>query len=185
MIIEKLSYWPSPKRLTILAIISLVIFFISYFTMNYFHSLANDPVTNIFETQLSFSAEFMRWQYASMGEGIEYYRWVAITDYGFMVGYGLLIFCLALKISRKFAIHSKPRDIGSVMALFGLVAAGLDAIENAFILAMLSDPTGFPDFLAIAHSSFALVKWTLGFIAVLYILGASSYYFLIIRKTSD
>ncbi|MHA1148327.1 MAG: hypothetical protein ACTSR8_08780 [Promethearchaeota archaeon] len=182
MNLDKLSYWPSPKRLTLLTLISLTILFISYFIMNYFHSLTNDPVTNIFESQLSFNAEFMRWQYATMGERIKYYRWVAIIDYGFMVGYGLLIFCLALSIARKFPIHSKSREIGFVMSLFGFIAACLDALENVFILAMLSDPTGFPEFLAISHSSFALVKWTLGFIAVFYILIAFLYYLIPFRK---
>lgn len=178
MNLNKLSDWPSPKKVNLLTLLSLILFFLSYCIMTYFHSLANDPVQNIFESQLSFSAEFMKWQYSSMGEGIKYYRWVAITDYGFMLGYGLLIFCLALTIARKFDFDSKWRHSGYVMAIFGIIAAGLDAIENGFILAMLIDPSGFPDFLAIAHSSFALVKWTLGFIAVGYILLALFYYIL-------
>ncbi|MHA1885906.1 MAG: hypothetical protein ACW96S_12685, partial [Promethearchaeota archaeon] len=47
-------------------------------------------------------------------------------------------------------------------------AACCDAIENGFILAMLTDPVGFPDYWAIFHSVFALIKWILLFTIIIW-----------------
>ncbi|HEY0088752.1 MAG TPA: hypothetical protein VGB37_07910, partial [Candidatus Lokiarchaeia archaeon] len=66
-----------------------------------------------------------------------------------------------LIISRKFNENSKMRNSCLLVAIFGPIAACCDAMENVFILLMLSDPQGFPNVWAITHSWFALVKFIL------------------------
>lgn len=52
----------------------------------------------------------------------------------------------------------------------GVIVAFCDGIENIFILAMLTDPLSFPDFWAITHSIFALIKWILLFLVIFWII---------------
>lgn len=46
----------------------------------------------------------------------------------------------------------------------------MDAIENAFLLVMLSNPLEFPNWLGIAYSSFASAKLSLFFIGVVWLI---------------
>ena len=103
-------------------------------------------------------------------------------DYGFMVAYGSGFFAIALIISRKFEENTKWRNTGYFAALAAIIAACLDACENAFILLTLTDPTGFPDAWAIAHSSFALLKWIFLMFAIMWALSAALYYLLVVKR---
>ena len=116
------------------------------------------------ESQLSFSGAVLKEHYR--GTNITYYRIVQILDYIYMVAYGMLAFSLVLTLSRKFDEDSFWSNSGHLIAILGIVAACCDATENAFILMMLSDPTGFPDIWAIIHSCFALVKFILLFTCI-------------------
>ncbi|MEJ2295266.1 MAG: hypothetical protein P8Y23_10920, partial [Candidatus Lokiarchaeota archaeon] len=55
-------------------------------------------------------------------------------------------------------------------AFLGILAALCDTGENAFILAMLSNPLGFPDKWAMIQSIFALIKWILLLVCILWII---------------
>ena len=100
-----------------------------------------------------------------------------------MVAYGTLAFSLVLTITRKFDNDSFWGKSGPKIAILGIVAACCDAIENAFILMMLSDPTGFPDIWAIIHSCFALVKYILLVICIAWAIIAALT--LLIKKKSS
>ncbi|MGV9171865.1 MAG: hypothetical protein ACOC44_06820 [Promethearchaeia archaeon] len=145
-----------PKRLLIL---SILVLFIIYPIMGYFFMVAGSPA-NIMESQLSFSADYMKQYYASIAD-LNTYRIAEILDYGFMVSYGLLSFSLAFIIGRSFEKGTVWRSSGMIAAFLALIAPSCDALENMFILLMLENPTRFPDFYALAHSSFALIKWIL------------------------
>jgi hypothetical protein len=73
-------------------------------------------------------------------------------------------------VARKYGKSAKLGQITVIMAIFGVIAALYDAFENIFILAMLSDPIVFPDYWAITHSVFALIKWILLFTSIAWIL---------------
>jgi len=105
-----------------------------------------------------------------------------ILDYAYMVSYGTFAFSLALIISRKFEDGSFWSNSGHLMSILGILAACCDAIENAFILAMLTDPSGFPDLWAITHSYFALVKYIFLFICIVWAIVAAI--ILLIKKKS-
>ncbi len=171
MFLDKLSDWPSPKTTRLLLIFSFLLYIIISPILTYFFTISNYPVSFV-ESQLSFSGATIKSHFSTMSaEDINIYRIAQLIDYVFMVSYGTLIFSLALTIARKFEENSGWRKTGYLASVFGIVAACCDAIENAFILLMLTDPLGFPDIWAIAHSCFALVKFILmglswGFIAV-------------------
>jgi hypothetical protein len=175
--LELLSTWPTPKKIKILIIFSVILLIIIYPLLMYFFFISNYPVS-VLESQLSFSGIEIKSHYASMNqEGINLYIIANILDYGFMLSYGLLIFTLALVLARKFKKASIWMKFGFIIAIFGIIAASCDGIENIFIFLMASDPSGFPNSWAVVHSIFALIKYILLIIAISWILIAVAAYF--------
>ncbi|MHA2394057.1 MAG: hypothetical protein ACXAEX_19150 [Promethearchaeota archaeon] len=164
MWIEKLFDRPASRNFKISVIIGLILCFAVIPVMQYFTTLSGFPA-QIFSSQLSFNGDLMKSYYAVTDIGL--YRITALLDYFFMMGYGMILFSLSILIARRFGKFSNLGKIMVFMAICGVVAACCDAIENIFILAMLRDPTGFPNFLAISHSIFALIKWILLFIGII------------------
>jgi hypothetical protein len=135
--------------------------------MQYYTDLSGFPA-EIFSSQLSFSGEIMKSYYALTNT--ELYRIAPSLDYFFMVGYGLILFSSALLITRTFKESSITHKEGLIVAVLGVIAACCDAIENIFILLMLTDPMGFPNYWAITHSVFALIKWMLLILVIIWII---------------
>ncbi|MFX0048514.1 MAG: hypothetical protein ACFE8G_10160 [Candidatus Hermodarchaeota archaeon] len=167
MIFKKLSEWPSSKILKIMLIIGFALSFAVIPVMQYFTQLSGFPA-EIFSSQLSFSGTLMKSFYALTD--ITLYRIAPSLDYIFMTGYGLILFSSALIVARRYRTSSLLQKEGFIVALSGVIAACCDAIENVFILLMLTDPTGFPDYWAITHSVFALVKWILLVIVIIWVI---------------
>ncbi len=165
MVLTKFSQWPSSKSLKILLILGLVLCFAVIPVMQYYSNLSGYPA-DLFSSQLSFSGDLMKTYYATTN--IELYRIAPSLDYIFMLGYGLILFSLSLLVARRFEPNSMIRNIGYVMGIAAIIAALCDAIENIFILSMLTDPVGFPNYWAIFHSIFALIKWTLLFSVIIW-----------------
>lgn len=158
---------PSSKSLKIEIIIGFVLCFVVIPIMQYYTDLSGFPA-QIFSSQLSFSGDLMK-SYYSLTD-IDNYRIAPLLDYIFMVGYGLILFSTALLIGRKFGPSSIVGLLCFIVALFGIIAACCDGIENIFILAMLTDPLNFPDWWAITHSIFASIKWILLFLVIIWII---------------
>lgn len=167
MIFKKFSQWPTSKILKISLIIGFALCFGVIPVMQYFTQLSGFPA-EIFSSQLSFSGELMKSYYALTD--IELYRIAPSLDYFFMVGYGLILFSSSVLIARRYRASSIIQNGGFVIAISGVIAACCDAIENIFILLMLTDPVDFPDYWAITHSVFALIKWILLIIVIIWIL---------------
>ncbi len=160
--LDFLAKTPSKKATKWLMIGSLVLVLIMYPVMGFFFFASGDQA-NVFASQLCFSGEFLTNQYTYMVNNgdIDAYQIAQTLDFLFMVGYGLLTFSLALVIGRKFDETSSWHQSSYIVALAGVSSAFFDAMENSFILATLKTPTNVPDSLAIAHSTFALIKWIL------------------------
>lgn len=165
--LEQLENWPSPKAVRIMLIAAIILLIIVLPIMNYFMTISQFPVSFI-ESQLSFSGEVLKQHYAVVlaANGLNAYKISQILDYFFMLAYGTIYFCLALMIARRFDVTSKWRQSGHYIAIAGILASCLDAIENVFILATLADPLGFPNWWAIAHSCFTLAKFVDMFIVI-------------------
>lgn len=164
MVLETLSDKPSPKLTKLLLIFGILLLLVFSPIHLYYSELSNYPVSFI-ESQLSFSgAKIKAWFSTMSAEELRYYFIAQVLDYGFMTGFGLIIFDLTLIIARKFDEESGWRKSGYIVAVLGILAACFDGIENIFIFLMLSDPSGFPEIWAIAHSCFALVKLIIYFL---------------------
>ena len=158
--LEKLGEWPSDEVIKKMLIVSIIINVIIYPAMLIPGYLSGFPANQMISSQLCFSGPFLKAIYAQLTNPLMY-TIAQSLDYIFMVGYGLLIFNLALFIGRKFDEGTFWRKSGYVVALFGIAAPSCDAVENAFILLTLTDITNFPNEWAVIHSVFALIKWIL------------------------
>lgn len=167
MFLKKLFEKPRSINLKIQLIIGIVLCFTVIPIMQYFTQLSGFPA-QIFSSQLSFNGDIMKSYYAVTN--IELYRVAASLDYIFMVGYGSILFSLSVIIARKYGIDSKIGQFSLLIAVMGVIAACCDGIENVFILAMLTAPSGFPNYWAISHSVFAIIKWILLFSAITWVM---------------
>jgi len=168
MNLEKIDKGLPADRVKKLFIFSVILLIIIYPLMGYFFLASNNP-GNVMLSQLSFSGTYMKNYYKNIGN-LELYRIGETLDYIFMVAYGSFTISLALIIARKFDEDSKWRKFGYILVPCAIIMITCDAMENVFILMMLSNPSNFPDIWAIAHSTFALVKWIILFTAIIYAL---------------
>jgi len=167
MIFKKLMEKPSRKILRILIILGFMMCLIIIPIMQYFSGASGYP-PNLFASQLSFNGEILKNYYAVTN--IMLYRVSALLDYIFMTGYGIILFSSSVLITRTLNFSNKLQTIGFIISFFGVIAALCDGIENIFILTMLMEPLSFPNIWAISHSIFALIKWILLFISILWII---------------
>ena len=178
MILEKLTNWPNPKSVKRMLITSVIILLIIYPIMTYLFTISY-PVSFI-ESQLSFSGQLIKIYNASAN--IELYRIANILDYFFMISYGGIFISLGIIVARKFDEGTTWMRISIILVPLAIFAPLCDAIENIFILLMLTDPLGFPDIWAITHSFFALVKFMIMFIGFGW-LGIALIKLILIRKS--
>ena len=167
MFLKKFFEKPISRNLKIQLIIGIVLCFTVIPIMQYFTQLSGFPA-QIFSSQLSFDGDIMKSYYAVTI--IELYRIAASLDYLFMLGYGSILFSLSVIIARRYGIDSKIGHFSLIMAFLGVMAACCDGIENIFILAMLTAPSVFPNYWAISHSVFAIIKWILLFSVIIWVL---------------
>ncbi|MHC1592044.1 MAG: hypothetical protein ACXQS8_08150 [Candidatus Helarchaeales archaeon] len=172
---ELLEEKPSPRLTKILLLIGIVLMVITYSVLNFFITISGFDSNSLVYSELCFSGPILKSMYVVLVvQGtVDLYRIGQLWDYGFMVAYGLIIFSLALIIGRAFEEDSFWRKSGCVISLFGIVAPLLDVFENIFILLTLTNPLGFPDWLAVAQSAVSLPKWILIFVALIWALIAS------------
>ncbi|MFX1504808.1 MAG: hypothetical protein ACFFDC_01725 [Promethearchaeota archaeon] len=154
---------PLMKRLIY---ISLPVVLITATVVIFLLELSGYPGT-LNDTQLGFNAEVIKTYFTMMkSEDMTFFILGNLMDYVFMIAYGCLFYCSANYLSWDYQQGSLPRKLGKIMGIAGILSAICDAIENIFLLAMTTDPIGFPNWLAIAHSTFALVKFILMYLTV-------------------
>ena len=126
------------------------------------YAASNHPV-DYATGQTTFSGETIKGYYATMQEAgtLDVYWQTQFIDFGFI----LAIACMGLFVATLVARFGRPGSWARRLGLFAGVAALLgalcDAIENGWSFVMLSDPTGFADWLALPYSAFASAKFAL------------------------
>jgi hypothetical protein len=172
--IEFFGNWPSPAKTRVLFIVSLilVIFFNDIFGVVGMQFRQVEYPVPLPLAWFSFSGPELKSHYALLlDQGtMDAYLRLQYLDYGYMVSTGLLFFTLAVIVARKHKVGSFWRRFGFVGALIIPASASMDAIENVFLLVMLSSPLEFPDWLAIPYSSFASAKLALFILGILWLI---------------
>ena len=119
------------------------------------------------DTQLGFNAEIIRAHFTMMkSEDITLFILGNLLDYAFMIAYGCFFYSSARYLSWNYQQGSLPLKVGKMIAWIGVLSAICDAVENVFLLSMTANPVGFPSWLAIAHSTFALFKFILMYLTI-------------------
>lgn len=113
--------------------------------------------------QTSLSGETIKGYYATMSDAgtLDVYVTTQWIDFGFILGFfgiGLFVCTLIARLNRPLSFG---RNTG-VLAGLAFVFGGLnDMIENGWSFVMLANPSSFADWLALPHSTFAVVKFGL------------------------
>jgi hypothetical protein len=150
--LDFLSERPTKKTTKYLLIFSLLLVIITVPIVIILLELSN-YAGGLDETQLGFNGEIIKSYFSLMSnEEISIFIIANIVDYLFMIAYGSLIFSLALTLTRKLQEGSIWNKTGYFTALFGILSACCDGVENIFLLMMASDPINFPNWLGIPHS---------------------------------
>jgi len=119
------------------------------------------------DTQLGFNAEIIRTHLSTMkSEDIMLFILGNLLDYAFILAYGCFFFSSARYLSWDYQQGSLPFKLGKMIAWIGVLSAICDAVENVFLLAMTANPVGFPNWFALAHSTFALLKFSLMYLTI-------------------
>ena len=171
---EKISNIPREMIVKIFRF-GIILLFLFYPPMFYFFVNSGYNSANFMKDQLAFNDYALYQLYFQLtyeGGNLGYYAWGQILDYGFMVSYGSVFFSLCVLTGRKFdkVKFVKAEFIGNLFGLLAIGAALADVVENIFILLTLANPFTFPPIYAIIMSTFALIKWVLLLVVLLYIL---------------
>jgi hypothetical protein len=119
------------------------------------------------DTMLGFSADIIKAHFAIMKpEDITLFILGNLVDYMFMIAYGCFFYSSARYLSWDYRQGSLPLKASKIIAWIGVLSAICDAVENVFLLSMTANPLGFPNWLAIAHSTFALFKFILMYLTI-------------------
>ena len=155
------------KRLTY---ISLPVILISCTLVLLLLELSNYPGT-LNDTMLGFNAEIIKAHFAMMkSEDITFFILGNLLDYMFLIGYGCFFYSSARYLSWNYQQGSLPLKLGKMFAWIGILSAISDAVENIFLFSMTADPVGFPSWLAVAHSSFAVLKFLLMYLTIAWLI---------------
>ncbi|MFX0183669.1 MAG: hypothetical protein ACFE95_11355 [Candidatus Hodarchaeota archaeon] len=149
-----------------LVYISLPVMLIAATLVIFLLELSGYPGT-MDDTQLGFNAEIIKAHFAMMkSEEMTLFILGNLVDYVFMIAYGCFFYSSARYLSWNYQQGSLPLKVGKIVAGIGVLCATCDAVENIFLLSMTTNPVGFPNWLAIAHSTFALIKFILMYLTV-------------------
>lgn len=117
------------------------------------------------DTQLGFNANIIKDYFSLMnGAELQYFLLANIVDYVFMISYGLFFYSTARLLSWNY--QKNYLKVGIIFAWIGVLAAVFDGSENVFIISMSLNPSNFPSWLAIAHSTFASLKFLCMYLVV-------------------
>ena len=172
MNLKKLNNWPSDKTTKRLIYLGFIILWINWPIIIYLSLTSHYPATFL-ESQLSFSGAVIKSHFKEMSaEQIRIYVLYQLSDDVYDICYITMFLGLTLFLARKFEEDSGWRKAGFKASILGIIGAICDLIENSLIIMMTTDPQGFPDIWAVAHSWLAVIKFTTWGIQVVWIIWA-------------
>ena len=172
MNLKKFDDWPSPKATKRLIYLGFVVLWINFPIIIYLAVISHYPATFI-ESQLSFSGAVIKSHFKEMtAEQIRLYVLYQLSDDVFDFCVITIFLGLSLFLARKFDEDSGWRKTGYKMSIIGIIGVISDLIENSLIIMMTTDPQGFPDIWAVAHSCLAVIKFTTWGIQAVWIIWA-------------
>ncbi len=126
------------------------------------YAASNHPV-DYATGQTTFDGAKIKGFYAHMTEAgtLDIYARTQLIDFAFIAAILLVGVTLGTFVTRFAQKASWGRRAGLSVAMLATGGAACDAVENLISLVMLANPTGFPNWLAVPYSGFAVVKFAL------------------------
>ncbi len=171
-LILNLEDTPSQRTLYFITGISAIFTFIIFVLMRPVETaLKSASPYGVMELEFAWTVDkiniiFTAWEQADSGL-ISQELFVTLVDYGFLFAYSILFACITLLISRKI-LSGRIQLVGYYMTFLPFIAAVFDAIENVNLILMLSSPSKFPSFSPLLASIFALLKFSLLIIVIIF-----------------
>jgi hypothetical protein len=170
IIFQYLSDKPAKKTTQYLFISSLLLIIVIAIPLITLLDLSNYKGT-IDDTQLGFNADIIKSYFKLMSnEELSLFFIANVLDYVFLIAFGLFIFSSGLITTRKMKKNRIWQKVGYSASSLGILYIVFDGIENFFLIFMILDPVSFPNWLAILHSSLASVKFTVMYIAFIWLI---------------
>lgn len=135
------------------------------------YAASNHPV-DYFTGQTSFSGETIKGYYGHMIEkgSLDIYWQTQLIDFGFILAIACMGFFVCTLIGRLGRPNSFGRRVAVLAGIAVIFGALCDAIENLLSFVLLTNPTDFPNWIALPYSGFASLKFaliTIGMLAVI------------------
>ena len=172
MRLDAFRTWPSPKWTRSIIIPGIIVFVILSVWLTNVFGKTQYPGCWVMG-QLTFSGQELRSHFSELIDlgTLVRYREAHYLDFVFIVIYSPVLFVSTLWLARKF--NGVWQRSGFIAALLYPIAGLMDAIENHLLLSILTEPIGFAEWLAIAYSSFAAIKFLLFSCGPLWLISAS------------
>ena len=143
----------------------IIAFVIQQLTMGWLNTLyaATKYPVSFFEGQTTFNGELIKSHYAALqqegtfGDFIQ----VQLYDYLYMVTVFVAFALVCIAIYRSLPNKPWLKSLAKWMLIITPLAAIFDALENAVSFVMLANPSDFANWLAYPYSAFAVIKFTL------------------------
>jgi hypothetical protein len=166
MVLEKLKITPRNLILLIIALLGLVIFIL--INQLIFSPLGRLVVPyGILDFEFAWTSEQVQVIFAAWGPGGILLQLNGVYwDFLYILGYVLFIFSCIVLVSRR--LTGKLQTIGLYMSLTPILAGLFDVIENINLIIMLINPTGFQSIVPVLASTFALMKFAVLLVGIIY-----------------
>lgn len=174
--IEFLSHWPSPLKTKRLFIIVLVLAI-------FFNIITGVELSNSKYPDTGYVGPYPSWWFTFSGQELKSHYSVLLEqgtmdtfikvqylDFGLMLFTGLALFLLAVIVARAHKTSVFWRRFGFLTAIILALSPIMDVFENIILLIMLSNPLGFPNWMAIAYSGFATLKVSFVSVGLIFLL---------------
>ena len=171
--LESFATGLSTKKYWIVLGLSFVVFLGSNVYLGMLFENTGYPVPLI-EGQLRFDASLLRQDFSVLNNNgtLEDYKTIQYLDLSIMLSTAIFFGMLSLFLFRKKKVKFW-RLFGISLSLLFPLSGLLDFVENMWLLNMLNNPVEFPSWIAIAYSSFALMKLAVFAVGLIGILVAS------------
>lgn len=152
-----------------LAIVFVAVFQLTQRWLDSLYTLSRFPVP-YYIGQTTFDAARVKSYYAVLIEQgtLDRYVWVQIADYGYMATVFAAFVTLMIAVYRSLPSNHWLKAIAFSMIFIAPMAPVFDALENLVSFVMLSNPTGFSDWLVHPYSALACAKFAVYIVTYLW-----------------
>ncbi|NVM53372.1 MAG: hypothetical protein HWN66_06675 [Candidatus Helarchaeota archaeon] len=161
--LEKLRTSPSKKKLTLITLVTLVIFITLTIIFRFYEAALKESGFGIVEFEFAFTQSTATAILSAWGVSLIPVALQSVyLDFIYIAAYSIGLFGITIFIIR--ALQERWHNFGIIFAITPLIAGAFDIIENINLITMLNDVKDYPSFAPPIASICAFIKF--GFLLV-------------------